>query len=81
VLDPAENRPRFGKESLAGRGQRHAARQAPEQLDLELGFERTDLLAKRRLLDAEAFRRTGDMTLVGDRDEVTEMAQFHMRNI
>src|SRR5712692_2217361 len=81
MFDLPENRLRFGKQCLARLGQLDAARLAPEQLDLELGFERPDLLTQRRLLDAEAPRSAGDMALLGDRNEVAKMAQIHMPGI
>ena len=74
----AEDRPRLGEKGCARLGQLDAARLAAEQLDLELGFERPDLLAERRLLDAEPLGGAGDMAFLGDRDEVAEVAQFHM---
>ena len=37
-----------------------------------------DLPGQRRLLDAEPFRRTGHVPLVGDGDEVAQAAQVHM---
>jgi hypothetical protein len=36
-----------------------------------------NLQAERRLLDAEPFRRAGKMQLLGDRDEIAEMPEFH----
>ena len=68
---------RFGEKRLARLGQLDPARLAPEQLHVELGFERADLLAERRLLDAEPLGRAGDVTLLGDGDEIAEVAQFH----
>ncbi len=79
MLDAIEDRARFGQQRFAGLGQLDAARLAAEQLHLELGFEGADLLAQRRLLDAESFRRAGDMPLLGDGDEITEVPQFHLR--
>ena len=78
MVDLPQDRLRLGKERLARLGQLDAPRLPSEQLDLKLGFERPDLLAQRRLLDAKALRRTGDMALLGHRDEIAEMAQFHM---
>ena len=53
------------------------ARLAPEELDVELGLERLDLLAERRLLHAQPLGRPGDMLLLGDGDEIAEMTQLH----
>src|SRR5580700_10678547 len=77
VLDPVEDHPRLGKERLAGLGQLHAAGLAAEQLYFELGFERPDLLAERRLLDAEPLGRARHMPLLGDRDEIAKVTQLH----
>src|SRR5712675_592092 len=79
MLDAIEDRACFGQQRFARLGQLDAARLAPEQLHFELGFERADLLAQWRLLDAESFRRAGDMPLLGDGDEITEVPQFHLR--
>jgi hypothetical protein len=49
-----------------------------EQLRIELAFQCLNLLGKRRLLDAETLGCAGDMALLGDRDEIAEMAQFHI---
>src|SRR5206468_11020372 len=68
VRDLPEDRPRLGEQRLPSLGQLDASRLAAEQLHLKLGFERTDLLAQGRLLDAEPRRRTGDMALFGNRN-------------
>ena len=81
MLDLPQDRLRLGKEGLARLGQLYPSRLAAEQLHLKFGFERPDLLAQRRLLDAEPSRRAGDMALLGDRDEVAKMTQFHISNI
>jgi hypothetical protein len=78
VLDLLEDRPRLGEQRLSRLGQFDPSWLAAEQLHLKLGFERPDLLAQRRLLDTQSRRRTRYMALLGDRDEVAEMAQFHM---
>ena len=54
-----------------------AARMAHEQRRVDLALERADLLAERRLLHVQLLGRAGDVALVGDGDEVAEMAQFH----
>src|ERR1051325_1485482 len=81
VLDPLQNRPRLRQECLAGLGQLDAARLSVEELQVELAFQRADLLAKGRLLDAEAFGRPSHMPLLGDRDEIPKVSQIHMLNI
>jgi hypothetical protein len=77
LLGLRQDRLGVGKEGAAGVGQRHAARMALEQRDLDLAFQGADLLRQRRLLHAELLGGTGDMAFVGHSDEVAEMAQFH----
>jgi hypothetical protein len=77
VLYQGEDRAGLFQQRFAGLGQRDAARLPPKQLHLELGLERPDLSAERRLLDAEARRRPRDMTFLGDNDEVTKVPQLH----
>src|SRR5580700_3978241 len=77
MLDLGQDRPRLGQQRLAGLGQFDTARLAPEQQHIELGFECPDLLAQRWLLNAEALRRSRDMALLGDGDEIAKVAQFH----
>src|SRR5919206_505946 len=48
VLGAVEHDARFRQQRFAGLGQLDTARLAPKQLDLELGFEGTDLLTERR---------------------------------
>ena len=62
---------------MSGIGQFDAARFAAEQLDVELPFERLDLLAERRLLHLKPFGSTRDVALLGDGDEIAKVAQFH----
>ena len=45
--------------------------------DAELGLQRPDLLAERRLLHAKPLRGAGDVPFLGDGEEVAEMTQFH----
>lgn len=77
MIDASENGARILEQRHSGIGQPHAARQAMKQPHIELALERTDLLAERRLLDAELRRRAGDMAGFGDGDEITEMAELH----
>src|SRR5215475_10698021 len=53
------------------------ARLAAEQQDIELALERPDLVAERRLLDAEPLRRACDVAFLGDRQEVAQVAKLH----
>ena len=73
----AQDRLGVGQEGAAGVGQADAARMAHEQGGVDLALERADLLAERRLLHAQLLGRARDVALMGDGDEVAEMAQFH----
>ena len=44
----------------------------------ELLLQRANLLAQRRLLHVQARSCTGEMPLLGDHDEIAEVAKFHM---
>ena len=61
----------------ARRGQVDAPSRAGEQGDAELGLELADLLRQRRLRHVEAFGGPAEVPLLGDGDEVAEVAQFH----
>ena len=73
VEDPA--RPR--DEQLARLGQRDAAGGALHQCEPDLLLEALDLLRECRLGDVLTRRRAGEMALVGDRDEVAQLSEFH----
>jgi hypothetical protein len=61
-------------EQLAGVGHRDAARRAPHERQPELCLQALDLLGERRLGHVLACRRTREVLLVGDRDEVAQLA-------
>ena len=46
----------------------------------DLGFEPPQLLGERGLRDVLTSRRAGEVSLVGERDEVAQLAQFHKRS-
>jgi hypothetical protein len=77
VSDALEGGARIHNEAPASFGQFDAAREAAKQLNAEFTFERSDLMAERRLLDAEALGSAGDVPFFGNRNEVTEVAEFH----
>src|SRR4030095_17146188 len=54
------------------------ARLPTEQLDFELLFQRPDLHAERRLLDAQALGRPGHVLFLGHGDEIAKVAQLHL---
>lgn len=65
------------QEGLTGIGQADAAGMADEEGRVDLALEGADLLGEGRLLDVELLRRTRDVALAGDGDEIAEMTQFH----
>src|SRR5258706_15493465 len=77
ALDAAQDLDRVLVEGLAARRQLDAARKAPEERESELLLEVLDLLAQRRLLQAEAFGGARHALGFGDGDEVAQVAQFH----
>ncbi len=62
---------------MARVGERHRAPRAHEQLHPQLGLQRADLLAQRRLGDVQAKRGAREVQLLGDGDEIAQVAQFH----
>src|SRR5581483_4715729 len=81
VVDARQHRTRILEQGPARFGQLDAARLAAEELHVELGLECADLLAERRLLDAQPLRRAGDVTRFGHGDEIAQMAKLHMEYI
>jgi len=60
-----------------GVGQLDTARFAAEQLHVEFAFQRLDLLAERRLLHAKPFSGARDVPFLSDRNEISEVPEFH----
>src|SRR5262249_27050722 len=60
---------------FAGLGWCHAARRAVEQAYAELLFQKLDALAQRRSLDAQLFRRPGEIALLRHRDEGRDLVE------
>ncbi len=57
MIDLRHDGPGIAEQSTPGIGQFDAARLATEQLHVEFPLQRADLLAERRLLHPEPFRR------------------------
>jgi hypothetical protein len=70
-----EEVPGGGKQSGAAVGQLDAAAGAAKELHAEASLQSLDLLAERRLRDAEACGRASEVQLLGDRDEVAQMSE------
>jgi hypothetical protein len=66
-----------GEEGLACGGQGRLAAVAVEERFAELALEAADLGADRGLGDEEALGGAGELPLVGDRDEGSELAEIH----
>ena len=75
-VHPGEDRAGFGQEGAAGLGQRHPAAVAQEQAHVHFAFELADLLAQWRLRHAQPLGRAAEVQLVGDGDEIAQMAEF-----
>ena len=77
VLDRVEDLPRPDQERLAGRGQLDLALVAQQQRRADLLLELADLLAQRRLGHVQALGRAAEVQLLGDDDEVAQVAELH----
>jgi hypothetical protein len=53
---------------------------ADEQRRADARLEQLDLLRKRRRRDVDAFRRTAEVKLLGDCDEIAQQPQLHAPN-
>jgi hypothetical protein len=67
----------FREEGEAGGGELHAARDAREERRADVALEVADLPAQRRLGDVQARRRAAEVQLLGDGDEVAQVAELH----
>ena len=79
ALDGLERRARVREERLPHRSEPDRASGAVEQLLPDLALEPPDLGADTRLRDVDACGGLGEARLLGDRDEVLELAKFHKR--
>jgi hypothetical protein len=65
----------LGKET-AGESQSHAPGRAVEEAMAHQFFETSDLLAERRLSDAQAIRRPAEVQVLRNREKVAEVTKF-----
>jgi hypothetical protein len=65
------------EERGAGRRQLHLPPRSVEQQDPELLLEQLDLPAEGRLRDLHPLRRPPEVTLLGDRNEIAQVAELH----
>ena len=75
--DPAGPR----HERPPGLGDRNAASGPLDEREADLLLEPPDLLRQRRLGDVLARRRAREVLLVGERDEVAQLAKFHKLSV
>ena len=78
ALDLVENDAGAIEKGDARVGQFDAARLAAKQLHVEFLFQRADLHAQRRLLNAEPFGGPGHVLFFSDGNEIAQVAQFHV---
>ena len=71
-----DRRTRLGQERLAGVGQADAAGVTFEELDAELRLELGDRVRESRLGDVQARRSARDLPLLGDREEIAQLASL-----
>jgi hypothetical protein len=76
-LGLAEHAPRLLEHGVAGVCQRDAPLGAVEEPHAELLLELPNLLAHGRLRDVQALRGPAEVQLLGDRDEVPDVAKLH----
>ena len=62
-------------------GELHAARQPVKERHAQLRLQHADLLAERRLADAQPGRRLGQMGFLGDGQEVPQQPQINACHI
>ena len=79
-LELGEHRAGVAQEGRAGRRQLDSPARAGEQRAAQLLLQRADLLAERRLGDVQARGGAAEVQLLGDGDEVTQLAEFHERS-
>jgi hypothetical protein len=71
-----EHLARFVGEGRAGLGWRDPAAPTVEEFNAQLGLQLSYRLRKRRLRDVEALRRTPEVALLGDGEEVPQQAKL-----
>ncbi|RDI29801.1 hypothetical protein DFR72_105220 [Lentzea flaviverrucosa] len=76
-LDAAQRPARLGQQRPSGLGQLDLAGGAQEQRRAQLDLQCADRRRETRLGDAQPVRGSGEMALLGDREEVFELPEFH----
>ncbi|AMA58857.1 hypothetical protein BCCGELA001_22995 [Bradyrhizobium sp. CCGE-LA001] len=80
-LDLLQDRAPAHQHGVTGLRQLDLAAGPVEELGPELGFERLDVLAERRLREVQPPGGEGEAALLGDRDEIPELAQIHSETL
>ena len=80
-VDLGEDPPRAGNEILAGVRDRDASRRPVDERQPDLLLEPADLLRQRRLGDVLPRCGPREVTLVGKRDQVSQLAKFHKQSV
>jgi hypothetical protein len=73
--------PRMGQQRRTGDGQRDGAAVTVEQANLQIAFERLDLLGQRRTRNVQPLGRAREIQLFGDGHEVAQLAQLHPASV
>ncbi|SFR18443.1 hypothetical protein SAMN04488564_104817 [Lentzea waywayandensis] len=76
-LDTAQRPPGLGQQGASGLGQLDLAGGAQEQRRAELHLQRPDRRRQRGLGDVHPARGPGEVAVLGDRDEVLKLSEFH----
>jgi len=79
MVNLCKHRTRIVKEGTTRVGQFDAARLAAEQLGIDFAFDRPDLPAERRWLQAKSLRSPSDVAFLCDRNDVAKLPQVHRR--
>jgi hypothetical protein len=77
ALRLGQREPRLAEKGASGVGELDAPLVAREEGGAELALEIADLPAERRLGDVQSRGRVTEVQLLGDGDEVAEVAQLH----
>ena len=76
-IDLGEDPPGARDEQLAGVGDRNAARRALDEREADLLLQPADLLGQCGLSDVLTSGGAREVALLGERDEVAQLAEFH----
>jgi len=71
----------MGQQRRTAGGEGDGPAVAVEEADLQVAFERLDLLGQRRTRDVQPLGRTTEVQLLGDGHEVAQLAQLHPASV